>query len=400
MKIPIKKILLILVVLLGLAGLVYAFLPKPVPVDFGTVERGLLRVTVDEDGKTRIKERFVISAPLAGQLLRVELKPGATVKAGDTLLAVIEPSDPALLDVRAKAEAEARVKSAEAHKQAASAKAEATRQAHSLTKVSFERAKRLKGTPSISVEEYDQLEHKERMAQEESKAADFGLQVAAFDLEQAKAAFQRTKPTSPGDVPLGRFEIRAPVDGKVLRVLQESATIVVPGTKLLEIGDPGDLEMEIDVLSTDAVKMRPGAKVIIEHWGGDAPLIGRIRLIEPAAFLKISALGVEEQRVYVIVDFDDPPSKRPTLGDAYRVEARIVIFENEQALKVPAGALFRQGDGWAVFTVQEGNAKATPVKIGRTNGLETEVLEGLKEKEQIILHPSDRVKEGVAVVSR
>lgn len=400
MKIPVKKILLLLVALLGLTGLVYAFLPKPVPVDLAVVQRGLLRVTVDEDGKTRIKERFIISAPLTGQLLRIEHKPGAAIKAGESLLAVIEPSDPALLDIRAKAEAEARVKSAEAHKLSAGAKAEATRAAHSMAKQNLERARKLRGTPSISSEEYDQLEHRERMAQEESRAADFALQVAAFDMEQAKAAFLRTRPASPGDPPPGRFEIRSPVHGKVLRVFQESATIVAPGTKLLELGDPSDLEMEIDVLSSDAVKIHPGAKVILEHWGGEEPLMGRVRLIEPAAFLKISALGVEEQRVYVIVDFVDPPAKRLTLGDAYRVEARIVVWENEKALKLPAGALFRQGESWAVFLVQEGQAKLSKVKIGRTNGLETEILDGLKEKDQVILHPSDRVKDGVLIVAR
>ena len=176
--------------------------------------------------------------------------------------------------------------------------------------------------------------------------------------------------------------------------------MVTPGAKLLEGGDPTDLEVEIEVLAADAVKIRPGAKVLMEHWGGTRPLAGHVRLVEPSGFLKVSALGVEEQRVYVIADFDDPPGQRPQLGDAYRVEARVVIWEGEKVLKVPAGALFRRGEDWAVFVVREGKARLQPVRVGHGNGLETEVLEGLAEGDEVILHPGDKIADGVAVRPR
>src|SRR5262249_13886303 len=179
-----------------------------------------------------------------------------------------------------------------------------------------------------------------------------------------------------------------------------SGTVVPAGGRLLELGDSTDLEVEIDVLSADAVKVRPGTKVIREHWGGPEPLLARVRLVEPAGFTKISALGVEEQRVWVIADFVDPPEKRLTLGDAYRVEARIVIWEEDKVLKVPAGALFRQGNGWAVFVAGNGKAALRAVRVGQSNGLETQILDGLTEEDRVVVHPSDKVKDGIAIISR
>jgi HlyD family secretion protein len=185
--------------------------------------------------------------------------------------------------------------------------------------------------------------------------------------------------------------------GRVLRVLQQSSIVVTPGQQLLEVGDPADLEVEVDLLSSDAVKVAPGAKVFLEHWGGDEPLRGRVRLVEPAGFLKRSALGVEEQRVNVIIDLVDPPQKHATLGDAFRVEARIVVWEADGVLKVPAGALFRQGEDWAVFAVEDGRARLRRLQTGRSNGLETEIREGLAEGEKVILHPGDRIRSGTRV---
>ena len=215
----------------------------------------------------------------------------------------------------------------------------------------------------------------------------------------AKAVLIRSKPRSPGET-LPRLEILAPVSGQVLRVFQESETVVSPGARLLEVGNPIDLEAEIDVLSADAVKVRPGDRVILEHWGGGEPLAGRVRVVEPSAFTKVSALGVEEQRVYVIVDFVDPPEKRSNLGDAYRVEARIVVWESADVLKVPAGALFRRGTQSAPYAVVRGRAEEGVVRIGNRNDTEAEVLDGLSEGERVVLYPGDRVMPGVRVASR
>lgn len=388
-----QRLFFILGALLLVGAIVYAFLPKPVPIEVARVTRGPLQVTVNHEGRTRIKERYVVSAPLSGRLSRVELHPGDPIKAKETLLTAIQPADPALLDPRARAEAEARVNAADATKNRAIPNLNRARAADELARTELERAQKLSAAGAMSYQELDNAELKARAAAEELKAAEFAVQIATFELEQAQAVLSGG---NPGAVAT-RFEVRSPVNGLLLRVFQESESFVQPGTRLLEIGDPHDLEMEIDVLSTDAVKIRPGDKVLVEHWGGDAPLLGRVRLIEPSAFLKISALGVEEQRVNVIADFIDPPEKRATLGDAYRIEARIVVSEADNVLKVPVGALFRRGEEWAIFVSERGRARLRPVKIGRRNDLEAEVLSGLEENENLITHPNDKLRDGAKI---
>jgi HlyD family secretion protein len=388
MKISKKGLLLVAFAAVVLGATVYAFLPKPIPVEVVRVVRGPLQVTVDHEGRTRVKERYVISTPLSGRLLRVQLHPGDAIRAKETLLASIEPSDPALLDPRARAEAEARVKAAEVAKLRAIPILDRARAASEQAKTELDRAQRLYTTGVMSRQELDNAELKSRTADEELKAADFGAQIAAFELEQAQAVLSGGKNYAAG----APFEIRSPINGELLRVLQESESFLQSGTRLMEIGDPRDLEMEIDVLSRDAVKIKPGDKVLVEHWGGDAPLVGRVRLIEPAGFLKISALGVEEQRVNVIADFVDSPEKYRALGDAYRIEARVVISEAESTLKVPVAALFRHGEEWAVFVAHRGQAVLRPVKIARRNDLEAEVLSGVSENENVLVHPSDKIQ--------
>lgn len=400
MRWPRRKVIPYLITALVAGAIGYAFMPGPVPVDLATAIKGSLRVTVDEDGKTRIKERYTVAAPLSGRMLRVELHPGDRVKAGKTLLFTIEPTDPALLDARARGEAEARVRAAEASKAVAAAKLDRARQALELASHDFERARQLLASRSMTREDYDNAEHKERMAKEELRTAQFGVQVAAFEVEIARAALLQTRPGTSRENGSGRFDVHAPIDGNVLRVPQESAGVVAAGTRIIELGDPTDLEVEVDVLSADAVKVSPGARVLFEHWGGEEPLHGRVRLVEPAGFLKVSALGVEEQRVNVIVDLTDALEKRLTLGDAYRVEARIIVWQGDDVLKVPAGAVFRQNEGWAVFRSVGGRVRLTVVRVGRTNGLETEILEGLEEGDQVVVHPSDRVKDGARVSQR
>lgn len=396
-----RRLMQLVAALLVVAGLTYSFWPRPVDVEVVRLTRGPLRVTVDEDGKTRTKERYIVSAPLAGRLARIALRPGDRVLAGKTMLAVIEPSDPALLDARARAEAEARVKAAEAVRKQAVPKLERARYAHDLAVKELQRIRRMVVGRETTLQDVESAESKERMAQEDIKAAQFAMQIADFELDQARAALKRTHDQrSPSDLDGWRFEIPAPVDGRVLRVFQESSTPVTPGQQLLEIGDPADLEVEVDVLSGDAVKIAPGAKVFLEHWGGEAPLLAQVRLVEPSGFMKKSALGVEEQRVNVIIDFLDPPAKRARLGDAYRVEARIVIWSADDVLKAPAGALFRSGDDWAVFVIEDGRARLRRVQVGRGNALETEITAGLDEGAAIILHPGDKIQDGTRVAAR
>ena len=381
------------------AALVRAFMPQPVAVELAAVTRGPLRVTIDEDGRTRIKERYVVSSPLAGRLGRVTLKAGDPVEAGETVLCAIEPGEPEPLDVRSRAQAEARIKAAEAGREQAVANLERARAADGLAVHEVERVKGLVNTAAVSRQDFDTAEHRATIAREEMRAAGFALKIADFELEQARAALLHAQ-SSEGAEHGAHFEIRSPVNGRVLRVLQESATVVAPGTKLVELGDPADLEIEIDVLSTDAVRIRPGARVLIEHWGGDVPLEARVRLVEPAAFTKVSALGVEEQRVWVIADFTGPADGRRTIGDAFRIEARIVVDESDRVLQVPAGAVFRQGDGWAAFAARDGRAALRPLRIGRRNDAAIEVLDGLTEGETVILHPSDKIAEGVRIRAR
>jgi HlyD family secretion protein len=402
-----SKLFVLVVVALVVGGLGYAFWPEPVDVDLAKVERGSLQVTVDEDGKTRIREKYVVSAPLVGRLLRINMEAGDPVVAGKTLLATIEPRDPDLLDARAVAQAEARVKAAEATLKKMEPTLQTVRDAQAFAEAEMTRARKAALGNAISKSELENAEYDYRQKSEELRSTRIQEEIARFELEQAEAALLRTRPRDDDAVDGTAngnggwtFTIYSPINGRVLRVLQESAAVVNAGTPLLELGEPLDLEVEIDVLSRDAVKIHPGARVLLEHWGGEKPLWGRVRLVEPSGFTKISTLGVEEQRVNVIVDFVDPPEARTTLGDGFRVEARIVIDEAEDVLKVPTSALFRVGGESAVFQVIDDEVHEQVVKLGRQNGLEAEVVTGLLAGDEVVVHPSDQIDDGVKVRQR
>ena len=396
----IRRILTLVVGLGLLAALGYAFRPQPIAVDVDRVTRDLLRVTVDEDGRTRIKERYVVSAPLAGRLLRIQLRPGDVVTANETLLAVVEPSSPELLDARALAQAEARVKAAAAALERTGTFLESARVALEFAESELNRVRQLVERKTVTRRELEEAQLAERQRSEEFRAARFAQDIATFELDQAQAALLRTQPDTDTTSERWHFEIRAPISGRVLRVFQESSVVATPGMQLLELGNPHDLEVEIDVLSSDAVKIHPGDKVLLEQWGGERPLEGSVRLVEPSAFTKVSALGVEEQRVYVIADFVDPPESRTTLGDGFRVEARIVIWERADILQVPISALFRFNEQWSVFRQHNGRAKLQPVRVGRNNGLAAEVQEGLADGDVVVIHPSDKITDGALVIAR
>lgn len=387
-------------VLIALIAL--ALKPQPIPADFSTASRGDLRVTIDEEGETRVRHRFMVSAPVAGRVLRIELEPGDPVIAGETVLARFQPSAPTPLDARSRAEAEARVGAAEAAQGFAEAESERLLAELDFAKSELRRAERLAAEEIVSKERLESAQLNVRTKEEALRSAEFSIRNAEKDLQAAQARLlnvesrvedQRGDPSDP-------ISLRSPIDGRVLQRLRESESVVPAGDPLIEIGDPSRLEIISDLLSTDAVQVRPGQTVLVEEWGGDNPLNGRVRRVEPFGFTKFSALGVEEQRVNVLIDLTDPQERWESLGDGYRVEVRIVIWENNDVLKIPTSSLFRHGEEWAVFVAAEGVAHLRTIKLGERNGLEAQVLDGLAAGDQVIVHPSDQIEDGVEVEER
>ncbi len=383
--------------------LVGAFWPSPELADLAVVERAPLQVTLDEEGETRVRDRFIVSAPLAGRVLRIELEPGDPVVADKTVLATFQPQSPTLLDARSRAEAEAAARAARSSLEGARADRDRAAAELQFAQAELERFRRLAGDRIVSEEQLESAELEERSQAEALEAAEFSVQTARYQLEVARARL--LEGTALGGNP-GSGEVRSPislyspVDGVVLRRVRESEAVVPAGEPLLEVGAPDDLEIVADYLSADAVKIRQADRVLIEEWGGEKPLEGRVRRVEPSGFMKISALGVEEQRVNVVVDFVDPPEARPGLADGFRVELRVVLWEGEDVLQVPAGSLFRNGDDWSVFAVEAGKVRLRQVEIGRQGGLVAEVVSGLEEGDQVVLHPGDSIVEGLRVKAR
>lgn len=367
------------------ALIVIGFLPQPLPVETARVTQGALRATVNEEGKTRIKQRYVVSAPVTGHLRRIPLKAGAEVEAGKTVLAVIDPVSPAMLDARNRALAEAR-------RDTAVANLDKAREAQRFAASELRRIEKLYADKSVSQQDLENAQWRETSAAKDLTVAESALRQAETELQEFTVSDGGTT-----NVVRSPVEVTSPTSGRVLHVFEESTRVVTPGLPLLDVGDPADLEAVIEVLSRDGAAIPPGAKVELEQWGGGQPLAARVRLVEPAAFLKISALGVEEQRVNVVVDFVTPYEQRRNLGDNFRVEARIVVWEASQALKVPAGALFRRGQNWAAFVLAGGRAELRRVQVGRSSGSEMQILDGLKAGEEVILYPGDRVHEGERV---
>ena len=364
---------------LALAALMVAGLwPKPAPVETVRVVTGSLRTTINEEGKTRIRQRYLVSAPVAGQLRRIPFKAGAEIRAGETVLAVIEPLAPTMLDARTRALAEAR-------RDTTAANLERARAAQKFAASELKRFETLFQEKTVSVQELEQAQWRETSAAKELVAAESALRQAEAEL----AEFSGTAPAQRGPA-----EIKAPVSGRILRVIEESSRVVAAGAPLMELGDPADLEVVIEVLSRDGAVIPPGTRVELEQWGGSEPLQARVRLVEPAAFTKVSALGVEEQRVNVIADITTPVEKRANLGDSFRVEARIVTWEADKVLKVASGALFRRGDEHAVFVVRNGRAALQAVDVGRSSGREIEITRGIAEGDVVILYPGDRINDG------
>jgi HlyD family secretion protein len=384
--------------LLGTMGglLAFALWPTPVEVDVAAVSRGPLVVTVEEEGRTRVRDRFIVSAPVTGRVLRIELEPGDRVRRGD-VVARVQAEAPPLLDTRTTAEAHAAIDVARAELGRVRAEEQRAEAAMTQAQRELERARRLTAAGVLSTQELDVREVEARLAEKVWNAATFAARAASAELQRAEA---RLAPASPG-ARNRAVAVAAPEDGVVLRRLRESESFVPAGEPLVEIGDPARLEIVVDLLSTDAARIREGARATVQpRTGAEAPLDATVRRIEPSGFTKVSALGVEEQRVNVVLDLADQAGEDTVLGDAYRVEVRIVVWEAPDVLKVPMSALYRAGDQWAVYEVRDGLARRTIVELGQQTGREAEVLAGLDEHARVIVHPGDAVRDGTRVKQR
>ena len=373
-------------------------MPKPVSVDAVAARRGPLRVTVEEEGRTRVKDRFVVSVPVPGYLRRIDLEVGDVVSKGRQI-AVLEPLRSTVLDPRSRAEAEASAASAKAVLDAAKEKARAATADAEYARERNIRMKKLAEGGFISRDDLEQSDSEAEKAEATRLSAEAAVTAAQADLERAQSVLRYSAaehiPSSEKAV-----VVRAPVSGRVLKLHRESEGVVNSGDPLVDIGNPRLLEVKAEVLSADAVKIKKGTPVVFERWGGDKPLSGRVRVVEPAGFTKISSLGVEEQPVLVIVDFTSPADVWERLGDAYRLDTSFIIWEGKDVLQAPASALFRKGEDWALFTIENKRARLRKVEVGHRNGLSAEILVGLKEGEMVVAHPDDQVKDGARVKVR
>ncbi|MES9861655.1 MAG: HlyD family efflux transporter periplasmic adaptor subunit [Candidatus Thiodiazotropha sp. LLP2] len=386
--------------LILLASLIWAFKPKPISVDLLTLEPGELVVTIDEEGETRVRDVFTLSAPISGLAMRIDAEVGDEVVANETLLAEIEPIDPTLLDPRSEAQARADIRAAEANHIQAEASVKEARLELDFALSELRRARSLKQDAVISTRELESTERTYQTRQAALETAIANRQARQAELDRANAELiSPTEPRSNSEA-CQCVPIRAPVNGRILKIAHKSEGVVSAGEPLLEIGDPGKLEIVVDLLSSDAVKVEAEQLVFIENWGGEQILNGQVRRIEPFGFTKISALGIEEQRVNVIIDFTSPKADWARIAHGYQVDVRIVLWQGDKVLKLPLTALFRDGNAWAVFVEQNGLAIQRQINIGRRTGFEAEVIDGLASGERIIVHPSDKIADGVLIEAR
>ncbi len=392
-KHPVITSITVLIVVL----LIWGFWPQPVFIEAIEAKRAPLTITIEEEGRTRVVDRYVISAPVDGVACRQQLNVGDEVKQGQVLLG-ITPLESQVLDPRSRAQTKAQVAAAESAVHAAEQQAEAAAANAKLAVIEHERLKPLVEKGVISTDAYDKAATQVQTTAAAQRSADFQVEVARYELQAATTVLEYT--AADRGEPAERLPVVSPVDGRVLKVTRECEGPVRTGDMLIEVGDPTVLEVEVDVLSADAVKIKPGMKVLFERWGGEAPLEGIVRIIEPVGFTKISALGVEEQRVLIISDFTSPAEQWQRVGDGYRVEAKFILWHEDDVLQVPASSLFRYKDGWAVFAVENNHAKRRVVKVGQRNGLVAQILEGVNEGEQVVNHPSDDVEDGRRVKER
>ncbi len=391
-----------------LAGVIWFAWPRPLAVDLAIVTKAPMEVTIDDEAKTRVRHVYTVSAPVAGKVLRIShpfgdrgisVHVGDQVTADETVVAVMRPTTPSFIDARSREELQAALAAAEAAVNLAEAEVRRMEAALEFSRGELRRAETLARTDAVSVRSLEKARFD--VVTNEAMLASAKAQREVRRYERASVAARLIEPSSapPQLNSACCIQLRAPVTGRVLKIIQDSEAVVAAGAPLIEIGDPRDLEVVADLLSNDAVQIKPGARVRIDGWGGST-IQGRVIRVDPAGFLKVSALGIEEQRVRTTIDFVDPPEAWSRLGHDYRVIVHVVIWNAQDALSVPVGALFRKGEDWAVFAIKDGRARATVVKIGHRNNRMAEILSGLLEGDQVVLHPSDRVKDGISVSKR
>lgn len=397
-----KRLLLWLPLLLALAGaMAWLLRPQPAPVDFATIERGPLRVTVDEEGRSKVREVYAVASPLRGRLQRIRAEVGDPVTAGETILARIEPVEPTLLDIRTRHEAEAAVRAATAALALVEAEIERVQAELDLARAELVRARTLLRRNAASQAVVDRRQSEARALEAGLAEARARRDMRVFELETARARLiepgGQQRPTAAEDGCC--VAVTAPVTGVVLAVLEKSETVVEAGQVLVEVGDPADLEVVVDVLSRDAVRIAQGARATLVSWGGET-LEATVRRVEPTGFTKVSALGVEEQRVNIMLDPAPPLAGWRRLGHGYRVDAEITVLATDDAVKVPLSALFRDGNRWAVFVAEGGIARLRHIEIGPRDRRDAMVTEGLEPGERVVLYPSERIDDGTRVVAR
>ena len=375
--------------------LIWGFWPKPVLVETTQVIKAPLTVSIVEDGKTRVIDRYLISSPVNGMTCRMHLKVGQPVEKGKALLS-ISPLPPAVLDARARATAEKKVASAKAALRAAQQQADAVSANTKQAEIELKRYQPLLAKGLISQDAYDKASTLVDTSRANQRSARFQVEVAQHELEAALTTLKYSDGMEDefNSAELEHVIINSPIDGKILKVNRQCDGPVTIGESLLEVGNPNALEVEVDVLSADAVKIKPGMAVHFKRWGGDKTLEGRVRLVEPVGFTKVSALGVEEQRVWVIVDFTSPLDLWQKLGDGYRVEAEFILWQEDDVVQIKSSALFRYQEKWAVFKVDSGQAKLQTVNLGKRTGLSAQVLSGLELGTEVIDHPNEQIEDG------
>ena len=402
MRVSLRNLILVALGAALLGGLLFAaFRTEPVPVDLQQVARGPMQVTVNADGKTRIRHIYEVAAPITGTVRRSPVEAGDRVVKDETVVAVVEPAAPTLLDTRSRVQAEAALHEAEAALRVSQSELRKAEEDLTYQQSQYDRVEELVNRGVATITRLEDASQQLAIAKAARDAAASGLDMTKSSLERARAALIAPVPEGQGS---GNGDccvrITAPIDGVVLEVDVVSERPVIMGTRLLSIGRPDDLEIVADLLSADAVRLKPGALAMVERWGGEVPLSARLRKVEPVARTKVSALGIEEQRVDALFDILTPPEDRPRLGEGFAVFLRIAEWEDAEALQVPLSALFRRDGGWAVFTANDGLAHLTPVEIGRRGETTAQVLGGLEAGARVITHPSDAVSDGAAIVDR
>jgi HlyD family secretion protein len=384
----------------ALAALVWwALRPQPVPVETAEVTRGPFEQVITDDGRTRVRDRYVVSAPLRGRLERIQLRVGDAVRAGD-VVAMLADTPPALLDPRAEQELAAAFSAAQARSARAAADAARVEAQLAQARADRNRTAKLAADGFVSAAALEQAQLAVRTAERSLEAARLEQRAALHEAEQARVALGRFRADGKGPAKDARWPVRSPASGSVLRIMQESEASVAQGAPLLEIGDPRSLEVILDVLTQEAVEVRPGMPARLD-LGAAAPMLSaRVRHVEPGAFTKISALGVEEQRVNVVLDFAEPLDTIRTIGDGYRVQGQIVVYRVEDAVRVPLGALVRADGGWSVFVIEEGIARQRPVKVARRGALDAMIESGVQPGETVVVYPSDALRDGARVTLR